>query len=59
MCSILAGAELDERGQSQVQKNPAREKYKKKKEGTKNLKKEIDQPFTVSLATKSASSVEF
>lgn len=30
-CSILEGAELDERGQSQVQKNPAREKYKKKR----------------------------
>lgn len=56
----MEGAELDERGQSQVQKNPAREKYKKKKkDGTKNLKKEIDQPFTVSLATKSASGVEF
>lgn len=55
----MEGAELDERGQSQVQKNPAREKYKIKKDGTKNLKKEIDQPFSVSLATKSASSVEF
>lgn len=55
----MEGAELDERGQSQVQKNPAREKYKIKKDGTKNLKKEIDEPFSVSLATKSASSVEF
>lgn len=56
-------AELNGEGAEPSSEEPNEKKNTKEKErkedGTKNLTKVIDRPFSVSLATKSASSVEF
>lgn len=56
----LGGGGAGREGAEPSSEEPSERRIQKKiKDGTKNLKKEIDQHFTVSLATRSASGVEF